>query len=355
MLTVLEQIPEGLLECKADELHGVLPGPSLIHLPGKRPEPLFVSVLLHGNEPTGLYAAQRLLRKYQGQTLPRALSLFIGNVSAAQNGQRHREGQPDYNRVWPHAGQESSAPGKESSTAEHAMMQEIVDIMRKRKVFASIDVHNNTGLNPHYGCVNKLEQDYLHLATLFSRTVVYFIRPQGVQSMAFAEICPAVTVECGKPDHEYGVEHALEFLDTALRLSHFPEHPVPQHDIDVFHTVATVYVPDEVSIGFGNEAADISFLEDLDHLNFRELPVGTSLGISNRSDIDSPLTVINEEGNEVTEQYFRLDEGEIRTTMPVMPSMFTLNAEVIQQDCVGYLMERIDLARFIPAEASPHS
>ena len=55
-------------------------------------------------------------------------------------------------------------------------------------MFASIDIHNNTGLNPHYGCVNRLDPPFLHLATLFSRIVVYFKRPLGVQSAAFASV-----------------------------------------------------------------------------------------------------------------------------------------------------------------------
>ena len=58
-------------------------------------------MLLHGNEDTGLKAIQSLLADYRGRALPRALSLFVGNVQAAAQGQRHLEGQPDYNRVWP--------------------------------------------------------------------------------------------------------------------------------------------------------------------------------------------------------------------------------------------------------------
>ena len=64
-------------------------------------------------------------------------------------------------------------------------MRAVVDIMRERGVFASIDLHNNTGSNPHYACVNRLDNRYLHLATLFARTVVYFLRPTGVQSVSY--------------------------------------------------------------------------------------------------------------------------------------------------------------------------
>ena len=88
MLTETDKLPDGLLECPVESLGDVLGGPTLIHLPGRRPEPLFVTVLAHGNESTGFYALQALLKKYHDQQLPRALSVFIGNVAAASQGQR---------------------------------------------------------------------------------------------------------------------------------------------------------------------------------------------------------------------------------------------------------------------------
>ena len=144
MLHELDHIPEGLLSLPTSRLHELLDGPTLIHLSGRHSAPLFVSVLLHGNEDTGWEAMRALLAKYQNRDLPRSLSLFIGNVTAAQSGARHLEGQPDYNRIW-----------LEGNTAEHQMAARIVEIMRERNLFASIDIHNNTGKNPHYGCILK--------------------------------------------------------------------------------------------------------------------------------------------------------------------------------------------------------
>lgn len=336
MLRVLDRLPEGLLQAGAEELEDLLGGPTLIHLEGSTPEPLFVSTLLHGNEHSGLQAVQALLRRHaDGRKLPRSLSWFVGNVAAARYHLRRLDGQPDYNRVWP-----GSA---ESASPEAAMMARIVEDMRARRVFASVDVHNNTGLNPHYACVNRVDHRFLHLATLFSRTVVYFLRPLGVQSMAFAGLCPAATVECGKPDQAFGAEHAEQFLDACLRLHELPDYPVPAHDLDLFHTVATVKVPTRLSFGFDATDHDIRFSSDLDHLNFRELPAGSSLG--RVRDVDGVcLEAWDEEGIEVGERFFRIDDGEIRTIRALMPSMFTLDERVIRQDCLGYLMERYPLA-----------
>ncbi len=332
MLTQYETLPPGLLDLPASRLGEVLPGPALIHLPGRRQPPLFVSILLHGNEDTGWLAAQAVLKKHADSELPRALSLFIGNVDAARVGLRRLDGQPDYNRVWPGS--------EDAPTAESAMMQQVVDTMRARGAFASIDIHNNTGLNPHYACVNSLDQHFLHLALLFSRIVVYFIRPRGVQSAAFAEWCPSVTVECGKPGNPESVAHAAEFMGACLHLSEFPEHPVAQHDVDLFHTIATVKVPEHASFGFNAVDADINFLPELDHFNFRELERGISLG-QVRPDSAVRLQVVNEDGEDIGDRLFDYRQGEISLKQRLMPAMLTRDERVIRQDCLCYLMERL--------------
>lgn len=332
MLNVIDTIPEGLLDLEAARLHEVLRGPTLLHLPGRRPEPLFLSVLLHGNEDTGWLAARALLRTYATKELPRALSLLIGNVAAARVKQRFLPSQPDYNRIW------ERAPGTRPSP-EHGMVDEVLAQMHARRPFACVDIHNTTGLNPHYGSVRRTDDRFLHLATLFNRTVVYFRRPKGVLVGAFSDLCPAVTVECGRPGEEQGVAHALEYIDACLHLSEIPNHPVAAHDIDLFHTVATVKIPAAINFGFADDRLDIRFVDDLDRFNFQELPVGTTFGWV-RSGGGACLQVKDETGSDVTDHFFHVDDGEIRTCQPVIPSLLTLSAQAIRQDCLCYLMER---------------
>jgi hypothetical protein len=212
--------------------------------------------------------------------------------------------------------------------------------MRARAPFASIDIHNNTGINPHYACINRVDNRFLQLAALFSRTVVYFIRPLGVQSMAMSALCPAVTIECGKPDQQYGAQHAQAFIDACLHMQEIPDHPVASQDVDLFHTVAIVKVPDEASFSFTDETADLRLFSNLDHLNFRELPAGTQLGWL-RDGADISLDVRDDNDQPVFDRYFRIDDRMLRTTRAFMPSMFTLDEHIIRQDCLGYLMERL--------------
>lgn len=331
-LTVLNALPQGFLSSTALDLHEVLPGPTLIHLPGRREQPLFVSILLHGNEDTGLRAIQQVLRRYEGKELPRALSLFVGNIDAARAGVRRLDGQPDYNRVW---------PGTETPEApEASLMADVVNLMRDRQPFASIDIHNNTGRNPHYSCVSELTPQSLYLATLFSRIVVFFTCPRGVQCAAMTPICPSITVECGKVGAAAGDDHAATLVDAALHLAEFPAHGPHKHDVDIYHTVATVKVPPTLSFGFGTPDRDLNLHAELDCANFVDQQPGALWGTV-RSGLQ-PFDVTDEEGVPVYERYFAADGGEVRLLKPVMPAMLTLVEKAVRQDCLCYLMERVD-------------
>lgn len=333
-LKQFDTLPDGILEISPEKLHTLIPEPALFHLAGKKPQPLFISVMLHGNEPTGFLALQRLLQKYRQQNLPRSLSLFFGNTQAARLNVRRLDDQPDFNRIWPGTTQPASP--------EARWAEEITAVMRASGVFASVDVHNNTGLNPHYACINKLDNDLLQLGVLFGRLLVYFTHPKGTQSAAFAEFCPAVTLECGRPGQQHGIDHVLEFLDSCLHLSEIPTHPVAKQDYDLYHTVAQVTVADNATFSFSDLAVDLLLNGDLERMNFTDIPPGTVLGKVNGSG-KMPLIAKDEQGNAVTEQFFAIDANQLLINRSIMPSMLTLNEKIIRQDCLCYLMERIHL------------
>lgn len=337
-LNQLDFIPSGLLELQdITQLNTILPHPTLLHLKGHQPQPLFVSVLLHANEPTGFFAIQSLLKKYQDQSLPRSLIIFIGNIEASKAGVRRLPGQPDYNRVWP--------GGDHPESPETQLMQQVTDIVAEAKPFASIDIHNNTGKNPHYGCINVRDNEFLHLAALFSPTVVFFESPKGVQSMAMAKICPAITLECGKPDEPYGVEHAMEYVDTVLHLEKLATQHHPEHEVTVYQTVSRVIIPDNKTFDFQRGQAkaadkvDLCFEQDFDQLNFSELLPGHVFGrVAVNSDQEFPIVALDDNNRDVTADFFSLRDNHLRLNKLVMPAMITLDKQIIRQDCLCYLM-----------------
>lgn len=329
MLEEYNEIPAGFLDVKIENLHQVLAKPSLIHLKGKNPRPLFICTLLHGNETTGLYAIQQLLGEYAAKELPRSLSIFIGNIKAAEAGVRRLDEQVDYNRVWPGTHQHY--------LAEAHMMKQITEIMEQKQVWASIDLHNNTGKNPHYACINKLDKEFLVLADLFSKTLVYFTTPVGVQSAAFAKICPSVTLECGLSGDSSGIDHVHQYLQTVLELEDLNQ-PL-EANLNLFHTVARVKIPEGYSFGFEDDAT-INLLPEIENYNFRELEKGTAIA---RVEPDSSafLQAFDDDEREVGRDFFEYENDEILIKKPIMPAMLTMNTQVIRQDCLCYLMERI--------------
>jgi hypothetical protein len=241
--------------------------------------------------------------------------------------------QPDYNRIWQIGDASEPLP-------EQIMAQKVIAEMRSRGVFASIDIHNNTGKNPHYGCITQLDKHSRHLARLFNKTVVYYTNPKTVQSFAFSKFCPAIVLECGQPDMPDGTAHALEYVETCLNLDSFDDLPDSAiADIDLFHTVAIVKVPEQINFSFtGEPDDDITFPNEMDCLNFCELPIGANFGKAKTE--KAYLSAVSEEGEEKGDRYFQIENGEILLKAPVMPSMLTLNTDIVRQDCLCYLMER---------------
>ena len=332
----LDRLPDGFLDTPAAELHRLLPGPSLVHIPGERSAPLFVAVLQHGNEETGLAAVQRLLKDYGTRRLPRALSLFIGNVDAARHGRRRLDGQADYNRAW---------PGSELSDGpERHLLAEVLETMRARRPFASVDIHNTTGENPHYACVNQLDARSLQLARVFGRTVVYFTRPRGLQAQAFLAMCPAVMLECGRSGRPAGVAHARDYLERCLLLEALPERPPAVDDIDLFRSVAMVRVPDSVRFDVGppgagdDDSLDLHLVPEIDRFNFRELPAGTVFGQCRAG--RWPIRATAPAGQDVTAEFFECRGRELRLRRSVMPTLLTRDPRIVRQDCLCHLLQR---------------
>ena len=328
---IYRNLPNDFLDCPANKLIEIFKGPSIIHLKGKIEKPIFLATLLHGNEPTGLCAIQKFLKQYirngQLEALPRSLILFIGNVQAANQNLRLLPGQKDFNRIW-----------NGNGLTEHKMAQAITEYAKKHEIFLSVDIHNTSGVNPHYGCVNNLNAQCINLAQLFSPTLIYFTEPHEVLSLAFSKFCPSITIEAGKPDDPNGEPHVLAFLEKLFALESIPD-TVDRNKLKIFHSMARIKIPSGSQIGFQNECSetDFCFPEKLDSLNFTELPARALLGWRNNPDFN--LVVLDENNHNVEDDYLEYIGKEIRFKRPVFPSMISTDEKVVRQDCLGYLME----------------
>lgn len=330
-LNIEKVLPDNFFELLSDDLWKVFPGPTLIHITGKNPEPLFISTLLHGNEDSGFYALQKVLSHFS-KGLPRDLLIFLGNPEAAKYNRRHLDDQPDFNRIW----------HEDVHSEETAFAMELLDILKTHKLFACVDIHNNTGRNPHYSCVNYLDPKFFSFAKLFSDKVVYFKDPKEALSIACGQFTPSLTLECGLPGDSMGAQHAYEFIKTLMELDELPNY---RKKYDYYEVVAKIKIPTGVHFDIGEGPGELSLPPGFDKFNFQVLPIGSCIA-KRAHGSNAVLAVVDKEGNDIFDDFVNVDSGEIVTVKHVIPSMFTMNKKIIQQDCLGYFMvqKSIDLS-----------
>lgn len=379
VMKVHHHIPDTLLALPAHRLHEQLDGPRLYLLPGHTARPLFLSVLLHGNEYTGWEVVRRLLRR-QYEPLQRPLALFIGNVQAARHRVRRLEGQPDFNRCWPGTIYDNAGCDNEIVNLFHR----VTEWARAQNIVASIDIHNNTGNNPLYSIINNTSAAHRQLAADFTPMTVYTRYPHGTQSDAFSAIAPSITLECAQAGDTQGIEKALNLVQRYL-LADAEDHlagaeisMARQHNeqeqavygaaplnklqtkagyvsetdacetalkprqqlLSMYRMRARITVPAQVDIARLPENGELRLAPDLDQYNFRPLPSATVLG-QTQLPLSRCLQAQDGDGQDVTDEFFELSEGALRTRREIIPGMFTSDPIAIQRDCLGYIMEAI--------------
>ena len=332
-LRVHTQIPAGLLDCDATQLHDHLGGPTLLRLSGELQPALFVSVLLHGNETSGWDGLRAYLAAHP--ELHRDLTIFIGNTAAAAEGMRALPSQPDFNRIW------RDAEGHGAAVAS-AVQGAISD----QSFFASIDLHNNTGHNPYYSVVTDLDPHNLGLAYLFSDKAVYVQEPDTVLTRVFTGWCPAVALEVGPVGDPRCADRVEDYIDRCMVLDEVPE--AEPEAFSLFRTLVRVHVREDASFRFEGDDGDLAdparlvLTGGIEAVNFHELSRGSVFG-SSESELDRVLQVLDVAHQDVTGAYFERNGREIVLKEDVVPAMYTTDPFVIRQDCLCYFMERLDL------------
>ena len=328
-LNILEGLPAQLLERPAERLAEALEGPTLLTVDGEIGPPLFVSVLLHGNEASGWNGLRRLL--LEPGPLARSLIVFIGNVSAAAAGLRSLPNQPDFNRIW-----------RGADSHEGELARELLRRLRCVPLFAAIDLHNNTGHNPHYGVVTDMDPAGLGLAYLFSDHAVLIREPDTVLTRAMRDQCPSVAVELGPVDDPRSDERAYDYIKRCLELA---EIPAPDaSSLAMYRTRARVHVADGAEFSFAGDSVvtPLVLTSGVEGVNFHSLPAGTEFGAT-RLPLDEALKVLDDDHRDVTHEFFELVDDRVLLKQAVTPSMYTTDPLVIRQDCLCYFMETLRL------------
>ncbi len=339
-LSIMRGLPSGVEDLPASQLHQVFDGPTLIEIPGEREPGVFVSVLLHGNEVGGWDAVRRLLKSLMGRPPKRSMNLFVGNVQAAKADLRHLDDQPDFNRVW-------------NGHVDHPLAETarlVTDHMRVKGCFASIDIHNNSGVNPCHVCISELDWYTLRVGSLFSPVTVLVDYPTSIQTAAFSDFCPAVTLEAGRIGDQEGVSRVLGMLEAILAIDSLDDIEVGDGSgARLYTTLARIELPVECRFEFVSNPkapvlSDINLSSVIESRNFELLPKGTFFAKLPR-DGHPPLFMTSLQGEVDLDEYFEVQGDSVRLARDLIFSMYTTREESVRQDCLCYLMEPISLHR----------
>ena len=313
-----------ILECTAIQLAEALNGPTLFDLSKPSKDPLFVSVLLHGNETSGWEAIRKLFSVSPKLSQTSSTLVFVGNVLAAKSGVRKLDDQPDYNRVW-----------NGGHAVEHRLAEDIVSFVRQKKPWCSIDIHNNSGPNPHYSVIADLNPATLALASAFSSLAIYAKQPTGTLTQAFSDFCTSIAIEAGMPTDPGGSESVRVFIEQLLS-----ENQVVERSSE-FLKIFDNHI--RVTMGSGSTYKDRTFPElnpELDAFNFQNLPAGSL--ICNLKDHSVEIRANDEELKDVTDDYLIVENSEVRLRRDVIMSMYTRDPSIATQDCICYFLRPIE-------------
>ena len=329
---VLDHVPPEFLESSPERLIEVLPQPTLFDLKGRDPRPLFVSTLLHGDEETGLEAAQALLRRHLGKGLNRSLLLFVGNVEAAAAGVRTLPNQRDFNRIWP-----GTALSPDHQTK---MAQFVYDYAARRPLFAT-SIFTTTPASIRIMAASRGSSPSSSLwqgsfrAPSFILSVPSACKPRP--SPGFLPRSPSnaarsararpkiMRSDCWKP-----ASPLRSFRSTRRRPR--PQSSAHLRDLACRRRRHSLrWLPGRLHVR-----------RRVDHLNFSELTPGATFGRLGNG--VGQLELAPGEGAEAQPVgYFDYANGEIRLARSAIPAMLTTKPAAVRQDCLCYLMHRIDM------------
>jgi len=311
-----------------------LAGPSLIRIPGRDSSRVRVaSTLLHGNEPSGLRAMLRYLRS--GVVPAVDVVLFIGAVGTALCEppffNRAIPGERDANRCW--------RPPWDTPQGEVA--RQVLDQLRAIAPECLVDLHNNTGHNPAYGVAFQIGHAELSLVSLFADRAVHTPIELGTLVEATVDLCPSVTVECGRAGDAVADAAAWVGLERYLDwdVIDFEKPLVP---LMLLEEPVRVCVREGTTLAFGDApdfAAEVTISRDIDKHNFERLAPGSAIGWL-RDPHAWPLLAERADGVECSRELFEVEDGVLRSRRAFVPIMMTTNRRIALSDCLFYAVQR---------------
>lgn len=325
--------PEVAGESIVDFLHS-LHGPTHIHLTGEDSSRCRAAVtLLHGNEPSGLYAVYQTLKQEIEPAVD--IHLFIASVDAALQAPgfiyRMLPHHKDLNRCF-------KAPY--GDTEQDLLAQCLIEKLEQLNPECVIDIHNTSGSSPSFGVTTFMDSRHDALVSLFTHRMIITDLSLGSLMEISETMMPTVTIECGgaqdNESHLMATEGLFKYIsyEDVLSIGH------TDMSLEFFHNPLRLELVEGSDIAFGDHCLmhdGVTLLPDLENHNFGLVDSKVKLGFVSGELADN-LTAKDNSEQERLFDYFELRNGELYPSQTLKLFMVTSNPEIARKDCLFYFV-----------------
>ncbi len=310
-----------------------LGGPTVISISGKdNTRSRAVVTLLHGNEPSGVFAIHHWLRSKIQPSVNMHCIIVSVQTALIPPGffYRHLEEKRDPNRCFkpPFHGEEGE------------LAKEILNYLLKLQPECLIDIHNTSGSGPNFGVAIDDDPKHQALCSLFAdRLIITSMRLGALMEISEITI-PTVTIECGGALDEASNLVAMGGLQLYMHKPNVLTLEETDWDMELLYDPIRVEVASDSTVCYDNQPnlnTDITLLPNLEHHNSGHVTQETPLGWMK----DDNLTAINAKdslGNRQTEKLFQLKNNQLFPTQPLRLFMATTNPTIAKSDCICYIV-----------------
>ena len=250
------------------EFLSFLGGPAIINAGPDTEENVIVSCLMHGNEPSGYFAVHKILQKISKQhNLKKKVQFVFMNVRAALEGETfsHRfcDDESDMNRIW-------GVPGTNSD--QNNVVKFMMNFIEKSKPELLVDLHNTTGSNPVFAITNSFEKETLEAAAVASN-IIWLHSSKSTLSKWATNICPSITIECGKNIDPRSDDNAVTVLRNLLiHFGALEGTTEPNENIRLLYEAEPIEVKThDIYVADENSGHDIVLMNNIEGFNTVEL------------------------------------------------------------------------------------
>jgi hypothetical protein len=319
----------------AEDFLGQLGGPACLFFSGRdETRTRALVTLLHGNEPSGLFALRRWL--IAGERPAVNFLCIVASVYAALE-------EPAFShRMLPRARDLNRCFKPPFADEQGHLAEEILEILRVHHPEAVVDMHNTSGSGPSFGVCTHLDRQHDALVSLFTRRLIISHLHLGALMEISDERCPTVTIEVGgRLDDE---AHTLAY--EGLRRYALADRVLAADEdwdwgLEILKDPIRLELKDGVTLAYGESPRaghDITLHPDIEHHNFGTVNAHTDLGWV-ADDPRALFRATDATGRCAVDTLVRAEAGRLYPARDLKLFMITTNATIAQTDCLFYAVE----------------